>query len=89
MIPFPNMIPSIEQIYYFVTKIKEINPECNFCLHLLVVPEINAYKDKINALVICTNVKVHYMISNSHYQSKNEQRQDLNWEETYRYINNC
>ena len=88
MICFEVSIPSIEQIYFFVTKIKELNPNCNFCLHLLIPPEIHNYANKINSLVICTNIKIHYMaVKSPHLIDCNPmQRLELNWDDTYRHI---
>jgi hypothetical protein len=84
MICFESFIPSIEQIYFFVTKIKELNANCNFTLHLLIPPELHNQADKINLLVICTNVKIHYMVVNSpHLIESNMQRLELNWQDIY------
>lgn len=86
MIPFEHMIPSVEQIYFFIMKIKEINPTCNFCLHLLIPPELHNSANIINELIICPNVNAHYMIINSPNQPKNEQRLELNWTDIYKKI---
>lgn len=88
MIIFESMIPSIEEIYKFIMKIKEINPNCNFCLHLLIPPELHYNSIKINSLVICSNVKAHYMLETLQNQPKNEQRLELNWTEIYTGIVN-
>ena len=86
MIPFETMIPTIEEIYNFIMKIKEINPNCDFCLHLLVPPELHCNASNVNLLVICSNVKAHYMLETSPNQPKNEQRLELNWTDIYKSI---
>jgi hypothetical protein len=90
MIPFTSMIPSIENIYYFITGIQNINPKCKFYLHLLIPPDLHTNDEQINKLQICHNVKIHYMLSIDPSQPKNEQQLDLNWNDTYNFIkNNC
>ena len=78
-----EQIPTVYEIYYFIMKIKEINSECNFCIHLLVAPENNKYTEKINQLHLNENVEIHYMISNPNIDARKEQRCDLNWNEIY------
>ena len=58
----------------------------NYYLHFFIPPELHAYGEKINALVICYNIKVHYLFSTDKGQPMNEQRLDLNWGDTYRHI---
>jgi hypothetical protein len=78
-----NHIPSVEEIYFFIVKIKEINSMCDFCIHLLVAPENHAYADQINKLKINENVEIHYMTSDPYVDPQKEQRRDLNWNEIY------
>jgi len=86
MIPFPNMIPTIENVYYFIIAIQNINKDCSFYLHLFIPPELHQYKTKIDSLCICANIKAHYLTSVDPSQPKNEQRLDLNWKEKYQLI---
>jgi hypothetical protein len=83
-IPYCEFIPTIEQIFYFIINIREINPLCIFYIHLLIPPEINYEKEKIDKLEICNNVKIHYMISDG--SIINIQRTDLNFKEVYEKI---
>ena len=84
-IAFPNYIPTIEEIYFFIIKVKEIKQNENFCLHLLIPPEIHHLMEKIDKLKICNNVKIHYMISDG--SRVNLQRTDLNFKAIYHAIN--
>jgi hypothetical protein len=77
-------IPTIEQIYYFIMAVQNINPYCNFCLHLLIPPELNNDMDLINNLKISTHVDIHYMTSNG--SDITLQRTDLNWSQIYSNI---
>ena len=86
MIHFKHTIPTIENIYYFVVGIQNINPQCKFYLHLLIPPELHMHDELINKLQICNNVKIHYMLSIDYSQPINEQRLDLNWSHTYNFI---
>ena len=86
MIAFSNSIPTIADVYNFVMAIKIINPNCDYYLHFFIPPELHAYGEKINALAICYNIKVHYLFSTDKSQPMNEQRLDLNWADTYRHI---
>jgi hypothetical protein len=85
-ISYSIYIPTIEQIYFFIMAIKEINTNCNFSLHLCVPPELHFEVDKLNNLRICNNVNIHYMISDN--SSINSQRTDLNWNQIYKNIQN-
>jgi hypothetical protein len=86
MIAFPNSIPTIAEVYYFIIAIKHINPNCNYYLHFFIPPELYEHHEKINTLVICRNVKVHYLSSTNKDQPVNEQRLDLNWNDIYKNI---
>ena len=85
-IPYEKDIPSIADIYHFVTTIKNINKDCNFCLHLCIPPELHIHKEQINELKICSNVEIHYLISND--EEITLQRTDLNWKDLYNSIKN-
>jgi len=86
MIGFENMIPTIADVYYFVLAVQKINSNCNFYLHLFVPPEFHYKADVINELIICNNIKVHYLTSNASIHPNGLQRHDLNWSETYKHI---
>jgi hypothetical protein len=86
MIAFPSTIPSTESIYYFVMAIKKMNENCKYYLHLLIPPDLHNYANQINSLVICPNIKIHYMYSIHKDVAMNEQRLDLNWNDVYKNI---
>jgi hypothetical protein len=79
-------IPTIDEINNFINKIKELNINCNFCLHLLIVPENYKYTEKINQLKN-ENVEIHYMKSDPNIDPFYSERRDLNWEEIYSTFN--
>jgi hypothetical protein len=80
-------IPTIGEINNFINKIKELNINCNFCLHLLIVPENYKYTEKINQLKMNENVEIHYMKSDPNIDPFYSERRDLNWEEIYSTFN--
>lgn len=88
MIPFASIIPSIENIYFFIIYIQKINSNCKFYLHLLIPPELHVYAETIDKLNICHNVKTHYMIcTNPNGEVTTDgSRIDLNWNEIYNRI---
>jgi hypothetical protein len=83
-IAFKINIPTIEQIYFFIVEIQKINPYCNFCLNLLIPPDLYHEKGIIDILQINNNIKIHYMISDG--SPINLQRTDLNWNSVYNQI---
>jgi len=83
-IPYAKDIPTLEQVYLFLMAIQGMNPYCNFCLHLLIPPELYSSHESINKLQISNNVRIHYMQSDN--QIINLQRTDLNWKEIYQHI---
>jgi hypothetical protein len=85
-IGFSINIPTIEQIYYFITSIQNINPSCNFCIHLCIPPDLHNMMEQINKLKITNHVNIYYMISNG--TEINLQRTDLNWKQMYDSIKN-
>ena len=92
MITFASIIPSIENIYFFVIYIQIINPNCKFYLHLLIPPELHAHSETIDKLNICYNIKIHYMVCNNSLGelTTDGSRVDLNWTEIYdRIIEYC
>ena len=88
MIPFTSIIPSIENIYFFIIYIQNINPNCKFYLHLLIPPELHSYSETIDKLTICHNVKIHYMVcTNPNGElTMDGSRIDLNWNDIYNRI---
>ena len=71
----------MEQIYYFIKAIQDINPFCNFHLHLCFAPEIYSEKGMMDKLKISNNIHVHYMHTDG--SPIVLQRTDLNWGEIY------
>lgn len=86
MIGFEQAIPTIADIYYFVLAVQKINSNCKFYLHLLIPPEFHHKSTVITQLLICGNIKVHYLTSNPSIEPNGQQRHDLNWSETYKHI---
>lgn len=92
MIPFVSILPSIENIYFFIIYIQNISSSCRFYLHLLIPPELHVYAETIDTLSICHNVKIHYMVCNnpSGELTTDGSRIDLNWNAIYdRIIEYC
>lgn len=83
-VQFVKDIPTLEQVYLFLIAIQEMNPYCNFCLYILIPPELYSSHEEINKLQISNNIRIKYMQSNN--QPINLQRTDLNWKEIYQHI---
>lgn len=72
-------IPSNAMIHDFATHVRNINPNLNFVLHLLVPPNhVNDYNDLLNTLNH-PNLKIHYMTQDSGQCVMTGGTLSLNW----------
>ena len=83
---FKEFIPTIEEMYYFITSVQKMRGNLPFYVHVLVPPEFHPYRDEINKCIITNHVKVFFMQSNPTIEPSKEQRRDLNWMEYYKLL---
>lgn len=85
-ISFSQNIPSIEEMFFFITYVEKMRSNKPFLIHLLVPPEFHDFREKLYSCVITNHVKIVFMDKDKNIDPVKEQRRDLSWEKFYQSL---